>query len=150
ELFREDEQLTLIIKNWDWTGQQLFPTTSGYLASLIHSPASDRHVQIITQRQWDGEDFSYEQTLLTVTVREMDYRSIFQGIAHLEQGREPRINESIYFVSVTRGVVFYMYDDRGCLVFADSLEKLRSLYLNRRGWLVDPDGLDWKRMFGVR
>jgi hypothetical protein len=148
ELFTPDEQLTLIIKNWAWAGhQELFPSTSGHLASLIGRPLTDGVAQIITERQWDGAESSYEQILLPASVRDLDYRSIFRGIAHLEQGRDPRIGESIYFVSVGRAVVFYMYDDRGCLVFADRPEKLRPLYLNRRGWLVEPDSLAWSGMF---
>ena len=147
DLFLQDEQLTLIIKNWDWTGRELFPGTPGYLASLIHCPASDRFVEVITQRRSDGEEYSHEQIVLSVFVQDLDCRSIFRGKAHLEQGREPRINESVYFVSSARSLAFYMYDDRGCLVFADRADKLRPLYLNRRSWLVDPDSRDWDQLF---
>lgn len=146
DLFLQDEQLTLIIKNWAWTGRELFPKSPGHLASLIRGPASDRFVEIITSRRSHGEEYSYEQVLRRVFVRDLDCRSIFRGIAHVEQGREPCINESVYFVSARRILAFYMYDDRGCLVFADNAEKLRPLYQKRRSWLVDPDNPDWEHM----
>src|SRR5262249_39697201 len=147
EVFTPDEQLTLIIKNWAWSGQELFGSTPGHLASLIRCPLSDGFAEVITKRQWDGAEIPYEQMTRPASVQDLDYRSICQGIAYLEQGREPRISESIYFVSVGRAMVFYMYDDRGCLVFANRPEKLHSLYLSRRDWLVDPDCRDWSRMF---
>jgi hypothetical protein len=149
EVFAPDEKLTLIIKNWALTGQELFCRTPGHLTSLIACPLTDGVTQIITQQHCDGEKYFYKQTLLAASVRDLNYRSMFRGIAHLEQGRKPSISESIYFVSVDRAVVFYMYDDRGCLVFADQPEKLRSLYQGRRGWLVHPDSLDWPRMLGM-
>jgi hypothetical protein len=147
--FLEDELLTLVIKNWDWSGREICPSTPGHLATLISCPVADQFAQVITERRSDGEDYCYEQILLPALVRDLDCRSILRGIAHLEQGREPRINESIYFVSTRRAMVFYMYDDRGCLVFADHPEKLRPLYLTRRSWLVGPDHPGWERMFHV-
>lgn len=138
DVFSQEEQLTLIIKDWA-TGEVSFPTFPGYLTSLIGKSSSERFVEVVNQRGLDDE-CSYEQVLLTVLVRDLDYHAILRGIVHREQGRKPRINEAVYFISTERALVFYMYDDRGCLVYADHPEKIGPLYLRRTGWLVNPAG----------
>jgi hypothetical protein len=150
ELFPPDEPLTVLIKNWDWARRGAFASAPGYLSSLLPGDPADRATWVVTEDRGRGETYSYEQVLLTARAGDLDARAIFRGKANMEMGFDPRIFESIYFVNPARGLVFYMYDDRGCRVFADRPARLGPLYNAHRDWLVDADTFDWGRMFDAR
>ena len=129
-----DDDLILIITDWDSSGDEMLPTEPPeYLDSLLASFDSGRR---FTKMVATGNG-SYPQTLFPTSLGNIDHRNILRGIAHLEQGRAPRINASIYFLNRTRNLVFYMYDDRGCMIYADSRATIQSLYEQRNDWLVD-------------
>ena len=52
-------------------------------------------------------------------------------------GLEPSISQDIYFLDPTTNNGFYMYDDRGCYVWADKPDKLINLYEKRNNWIVE-------------
>ena len=135
EVFSEDDHLVLIIKDWDSSGREMWPSQPPrHLFSLVRDfdnrPSS---VEIVRKEK----DYSYFQLFVPAVIRDLDYYNILKGITHREQGRVPRINESVYFVSTERSIVFYMYDDRGCVVYSDISNKLQSLYRKRNDWLVN-------------
>lgn len=45
----------------------------------------------------------------------------------------------IYFVNVTRKMIYHLYDDRGCDVIAANKEDLRTLYTECDEWILDYD-----------
>ena len=67
---------------------------------------------------------------------DVESRLIIHGITNAEQGRWPRINESLYFVNIDQGIVFYLYDDRGCLIYFTSEVSQHELSELRTDWLV--------------
>ncbi len=150
-LFQEcngvDDDMVLIIKDWGVSGEEaLLSEPSGYLYSLIRGfHKKEAFVEII-----DGDEYcdSYRQFLYATTFRDLDYSGILKGITHLEQGRTPRINEVVYFINKANNTVFYMYDDRGCLVYSDVPDKLHRLYSQRNDWLVDYDRAHFDAVFG--
>jgi hypothetical protein len=138
EMFSEDDSLILIIKDFDSSGKEICPSNPpGHLYTLIRGFGDRRASVEIVQVPDVSEDYSYRQLLVPASVRELDCYKIFQGITHREQGRLPRINEAVYFVNTDRDIVFHMYDDRGCLLYADRPDKLQRLYRERSDWLVD-------------
>ena len=68
---------------------------------------------------------------------EIEFNKIITGIANLEMGFEPKIPQQIYFFDSSTDKGFYMYDDRGCFVWADNSEKIRNIYLKFNDWIVD-------------
>ncbi|WP_108671797.1 DUF3885 domain-containing protein [Peribacillus acanthi] len=51
----------------------------------------------------------------------------------------PRNGIDIYFVNVTKKMIYHLYDDRGCDVIASNKEDLRSLYEDLNDWILDYD-----------
>jgi hypothetical protein len=145
-VFSVADPLILIINDWDWAGREMWPSEpAGHLLSLIGGqPGGQQFEEIVGP----AAGSSYHRLITPALVRDLDYRRIFEGITNREQGRLPRINESVYFVSAARGLVFHMYDDRGCLIYADAPEKLQSLYAERQAWLVDFHRARFDAMFG--
>ncbi len=72
-------------------------------------------------------------------LRQLDYRTLFRLIAHDELGLEPAQGARVYLVDETDPLVFLMYDDRGAIIHAPAVERLRRLYESAGGWLVDHD-----------
>ena len=68
------------------------------------------------------EDFAHSSTILR---------------NHQESGYE------IYFVNLTKKIIFHLYDDRGCDILAADKEDIRYLYEEFNEWILD---FDRKRM----
>lgn len=51
----------------------------------------------------------------------------------------PKNGIDIYFVNVTRKMIYHLYDDRGCDVIASNKEDLRSIYKDLRKWILNYD-----------
>ena len=62
--------------------------------------------------------------LLYERLTAIPYREILKGISHYEQGREPSISQNVYFINIDKDIVFHMYDDRGCIIYSNSRDKL--------------------------
>lgn len=141
-----DDELVLIITDWDSSGHEWLPTEPpNYLESLL----SGFHNGSRVTKWMATEKGSYPQWLFRTTTREVDHRNLLRGIAHLEQGRVPRINASIYFLNRTRNLVFHMYDDRGCIIYAGSRATIQSLYEQRNDWLVERHRDHFDAIFGA-
>ena len=53
------------------------------------------------------------------------YHEIFKGIANTEMGFSPTIHQIVYFFQPATRKWFWMYDDRGCLMFSDDISHLK-------------------------
>ena len=100
--------------------------------------------QIDTQMLTEQEDgsFTCDKTEAKVIigklmVKDLQAEKIFSGIANNEMGLEPSICQDIHFLEPTTNKGFYMYDDRGCYVWADKPKKIKYLYDKRNSWIVD-------------
>ena len=45
----------------------------------------------------------------------------------------------VFFVNITKDIIFFIYDDRGCEVIARSAERLRPLYEKYYDWVEEVD-----------
>lgn len=70
-------------------------------------------------------------------VVEINIKNILNGIANLEMGFDPGINQKVYFFDPSTDRAFHMYDDRGCYVWSDKPDKIRNIFLERNDWIVD-------------
>lgn len=43
----------------------------------------------------------------------------------------------VFFINITKNVIFYIYDDRGCEVIVSDMEKIRSIYKKYADWIDD-------------
>lgn len=108
---------------------EIFPSRPlGYILTLIAQDPALRIERAIDEAEGEGE---FSQMLYPTCAMNLAYAAIFRGIANCEQGRSPCIGGRVFIVNMTKIVVFYMYDDRGCLIFADNTTKLKRLYMER-------------------
>ncbi|MGG4380541.1 DUF3885 domain-containing protein [Priestia megaterium] len=51
----------------------------------------------------------------------------------------PQSGYDIYFINLSKKMIFHLYDDRGCDVLASSKESIRFLYEEYSNWILDYD-----------
>jgi len=86
---------------------------------------------------------TYVQTAFRTLVGAVSYKNIFNGTANSEMGFDPSTGDEVYFINTRNNVVFFMYDDRGCLLFSRDQETLEPIYRKYNSWLVDY----WRKVF---
>ncbi|MGF7050640.1 hypothetical protein J2T13_005190 [Paenibacillus sp. DS2015] len=144
EIFHQNDLIYVCIKDWGNREDPMFGnTTPDYIYELLNGikMEEDTLFDLDEDEDDDGNTIEikneYQIKVLTGISSSIPYREILKGISYYEQGREPSIGQRIYFVSIDKGMVFNMYDDRGCIVHANSKEKLRHLYTRYNDWLVN-------------
>jgi hypothetical protein len=70
-------------------------------------------------------------------VKDIKIYNILNGIANTEMGFEPAIDQKIFFFDQVTDKAFHMYDDRGCIIWSDTADKIRDIYIKRNEWIVD-------------
>ncbi len=145
EVFKPDDSIYIYLKDWEVTEDIMFGnTTPQYLYDLL----SDQNIEEETLFDIHEDDDKitgqtievkneYKVKLVYSQLMSVPYQKILEGIGNYEQGREPAIGQSVYFISTDKDIIFQMYDDRGCLIHAKDVEKLLPLYHSYNNWLVD-------------
>jgi hypothetical protein len=144
EIFKKEDFIYLYIKDWEIEVDGMFGnTTPNYLYELINCHELQETIMFEYDEDIDEEgntieiEKSYKVKILNSTLHTIPYKEILKGIANYEQGREPSIGQRVYFINTNEDIMFNMYDDRGCIIFSKSKEKLKHLYTNYNDWLVD-------------
>ncbi|WP_018591198.1 DUF3885 domain-containing protein [Terrisporobacter glycolicus] len=118
-------------------------TTPNYLYEIISHHKLEETIKYTYDEDINKEGntieikYPYKVKILSSTVSSIPYKEILQGIANYEQGREPSICQSVYFININKNIIFNMYDDRGCIIFSNSKDRLINLYQRYNEWLVD-------------
>jgi hypothetical protein len=138
--FGPDERLLLLINDWDSSDPMFGNTTPDHLYELLGpalmAKAEQRDI-LPPDEAGEESEAPFRQTVLPVTLAGTPWRELLAGIANYEQGREPSIGQAVYFIAPATGIAFHMYDDRGCLVFAQEVSRIAHLYREFNAWLVD-------------
>lgn len=150
-VFHNDDEIYMLVKHCQYDGaKEFYEHTEGYLESqILNFDALKTLDKSSTTSETDNfyDPAQGESTLQTVAtlhtqrtfpidLKQTNYKNIFRGIANLEMGISPAISSTIYFINKSKKIVFYMYDDRGCMVYASNLESIRHLYNDFHHWLV--------------
>jgi len=72
---------------------------------------------------------------------------IIKGKASLEMGEEPCIPQDVYFYSISKQAGFRIYDDRGCDIWANSINTLKPIYKDLNSWILDYNRAEIDDMF---
>ena len=95
---------------------------------------------------YDDEDITTHRFMLSCKKSDIRHQELLSAISYEDYSHPTRILKNnyqvgceIYFVNVTRKIIYHLYDDRGCDVIASNKENLRSLYLTYNDWILDYD-----------
>jgi len=145
EVFKPDDFIYVYIRDWELTEDIMFGnTTPKYLYTLLSKQNIEEETLFELDEDYDeitGETIEikkeYKVKIVCSQLKSIPYKEILEGIGNYEQGREPSIGQSVYFISSEKDIIFHMYDDRGCLIHSNEVDKLMPLYHSYNNWLVD-------------
>jgi hypothetical protein len=124
-IFFPNDEIWLVINDFP---NEFFDQEKTFKNYLYEQLENREKIQERTIISLDDEDkIEYQQKFYKGKLEEINYKNILGGIANLEMGRSPKVTQ----------VVFYMYDDRGCLVYSNNSEKIRFLYTKYNDCIVD-------------
>lgn len=83
-------------------------------------------------------DHTYRYSVKCKT-HEVRHIPLIKAICNHEVGLKPRIYQRVYFINITTGTIFHIYDDRGCDVISESSSALRPLFDRFNDWILDYD-----------
>ena len=92
----------------------------------------------------EADDFCTSQFTLECRKQDISYPSLIKAICNQDfpslkprlSNRYYRYDPDIFFINVTKSIILYIFDDRGCEVIARDIETLRPIYYKYRD-LVD-------------
>ena len=140
-LFEEtfsDKTQKLWMLAYEYTSEvEMYKENNPYFHTLLFPSDSGNIVQFEESYEDEGEQNSVRIILGHLSQMEFDVENILRGIANFDMGFVPRITQCVYFFCPKTLNMFYMYDDRGCLVWSDEAEKLRPMFEKYDAWIVE-------------
>jgi hypothetical protein len=132
----QNKSSEIFILIYEYRGLNCFNTSNSYLHQQFSIQNFDKfYNQLEILDPPDEEDVHI--IVGKLPVHDINVKNILNGIANLEMGFDPCINQSIYFIDPITDKAYYMYDDRGCFVWSNEADKIRNIYLERNDWIVD-------------
>ena len=108
---------------------------------------------------FDGEENDDDQSVthrfvLSCKKPELKYVQLLKAICYEDfthpstiLKNNPQSGYDIYFVNLSKEIIFHLYDDRGCDVLASNKESIKFLYEEYNHWILDYDREEIDRLF---
>jgi len=99
-------------------------------------------IDSLTTNSWDDYYGEYV-TVLVIETEKINFRMLktIDGICYQDFPRNSklRIKNPLIFYNKQDNLILYIYDDRGCDIWADNLEKQKLIYEKYNSWILDYD-----------
>jgi hypothetical protein len=130
----------------------MFARTPSYLYELLNKSelSKEEYHESLAIRYFFGEEVERENGQRNIYFgnrSSFDYKSIFNGIANTEMGFDPTIHQLVYFFQPNTQRWFWMYDDRGCLIFSNEPTDLLYNYRKFESWIVEVQRPEMAKQF---
>ena len=136
EYFHTEEKIIAISYEWD---DEMFARTPNYLFKTINRSKPDIKKPLAVM-YFEGEDPEYEKGILgqfELNKSEVNWGKIFKAIANSEMGFDPTCHQILFLFGKKSNNLFWMYDDRGCLIMTHKKADLNNPYKKFNSWLVE-------------
>ena len=109
-------------------------------ASTVKRLSKDcRSLGLPLAERFSDLDVAGQRLMVTVRLRPEEVMRAVWGAVARELGVRPRIAADVHVLSVERGIVSHIYDDRGMDVSGPNVEVLRGLFTRHRDLLLSHD-----------
>lgn len=102
----------------------------------------------------EAEERSTSLYHLKCSKQDLRYVSLIKAACNEDFPLKPKFRREkgmyypdVFFINVTKNLIYFIYDDRGCEVIAADKETLRPVYEKYSEWLYEYDREDMKRLF---
>lgn len=75
------------------------------------------------------------------------YAQVMRAIGNRDFRLKPNVQHDVFFINISKGTIFHVYDDRGCDVISVTKDALTALYRGYNEWILEYDRDRIKRMF---
>lgn len=137
--FNSDEDIYILIHDFE---DDVYAHTPNYLYDLLESNnvKLEKFNEMLGTGIYDesGKLERYNGQLSIALIRKNDlrYKEIFNAIANTEMGFEPTIHQIVYFFQPSEKKWFYMYDDRGCILFSHKKSDFNEIIEKFADWII--------------
>ena len=148
--FEKDSELYIII--YDFI-DDMFAQTPNHIYELLKSEniKTQQFQENLATRYFEDEDnierIKGKLTICKTEINGIKYQEIFKGIANTEMGFSPTIHQLAYFFQPKTKKWFWMYDDRGCLMFSNETKDLKSSIVKFDKWIVESQRAVMEKQF---
>lgn len=93
----------------------------------------------------DAEEYEMQQFSLKCKRTDFYEHQLLKAACNEDFPLNPRLGgysigyPDVFFVNVTKDIIFFIYDDRGCEVIARDVDRIRSLYEKYYDWVEEVD-----------
>lgn len=148
ELFNQDDDLVLVTNIYRQKGQRKTSKMKVYQPNLKDKNKL-KQLQAKTYpypfEVDESDEYELQQFSLDCKVQDIHLDGLLKAAIHEDFPLKPRFGADsvhypdIFFVNITKDIIFFVYDDRGCEVIAHTTDKLRPLYEKYYNWVEDVD-----------
>jgi len=146
----KDSELYIIV--YDFI-DEMFAQTPNHIYDLLNSEniETEQFQENLATRYFDHEDnierLKGKLTICRAERNSIKYQEIFNGIANTEMGFTPTIHQLVYFFQPKTKKWFWMYDDRGCLMFSNEKTDLKLNLVKFDKWIVESQRAEMEKQF---
>jgi hypothetical protein len=144
EVFEPDEEMFVVVKSFRGVepyicynqGEDVFPKyiRNRKVISQVSSIETERGIE----ENGDLSGIGFQHSLLCKR-EDIDYVGILKAKAHQDFAIKPYVSDAVFFINPHRHTIFYMYDDRGIDLVAESRESLWPIYIKFNDWILKYD-----------
>lgn len=129
--------------------EEMFAQTPNHIYSLLKSESikAEQSEEDLVTRYFDIERVKGKLSIYRTERDKIKYSKIFNGIANTEMGFSPTIHQLVYFFQPKSKKWFWMYDDRGCLMFSNRTDDLKENLVKFDNWIVENQRNEMEKQF---
>ena len=148
ELFDQNDDLFLVTNIYRQKTQQLTKKMKVYQPNL-RNKNNLKQLQVKTYpypfEEDEREEYEMQQFSLHCKVNDIRVNGLLKAAINEDFPLKPRFGRDfvhypdVFFVNITKDIIFFVYDDRGCEVIARTADRLRPIYVKYYDWIEEVD-----------
>ncbi|UTR15502.1 DUF3885 domain-containing protein [Salipaludibacillus sp. LMS25] len=94
----------------------------------------------------DAEEYDTTQFYLKCKKQDLNYLLLIKAACNEDFPLKPKLGRKngsyypdVFFINISKNLIFFIYDDRGCEVIANKKEAIMPLYKEYNGWIPEYD-----------
>ncbi|OAH57661.1 hypothetical protein AWH48_01180 [Domibacillus aminovorans] len=102
----------------------------------------------------EANEYYTSQFYLKCSKQDLRYPLLIKAACNEDFSLKPKFRQEkglyypdVFFINISKNLIFFIYDDRGCEVISDNKETLRLVYEKYHDWLYEYNREEMKQLF---
>ena len=128
----------IYILTYDWADDFLGKTPKYLYKVLNNENFSSKRSLVISHYEGEKPEYAIGKlSIYDLPKKNIKIKKLFKGIANTDMGFQPCIHQIVYCFGKTTKKVFWMYDDRGCLIMTKDVKSMNPEFKKLKKWLCE-------------